>query len=273
MLVALVSLLLLVHARQLAGAEPAATEPAADGEPPRSLPPTWERAGRGLSLYRAGILLNIGATILGLLLVRAAASGASSGDMFSAMQAIETVKQMLVISTVLTFLVSVVALVGLVKYAGLPWESGGRGLAHVGLGGYVAGMLLGGVTVALTVHAASSGSIWALVDLQKDQLPVVQAVTVVVGIVTLVALLRSLAATARHLGLDDLAARTRALTIGVLIVGPVLGLVRAFAREIPVALLLIAAVPGLIGALLLLVTYIKLLGRLSSEILTRVALR
>jgi hypothetical protein len=236
---------------------------------PGDLPPlsaAWERAGRGLALYRAGILLQLAGGILGAIIVRAAACGPT--DLGSAAATVENVKAALVFSAVLSLALGVVPLAGLVRYARIPEESGARGAAVLGLLCVVCGLLGGLVAGGLVLQATSSSSIWALYDLQK-QLPLVEGPTYLVAFVGIFALLRSYAAAARFLDLEAADRRARGAAVAVLVLGPVVVLARFLALKLPAGMLLVLALAALGGAIAFFVVYLQIIRTLLEAIRRR----
>jgi hypothetical protein len=187
-------------------AVPGPAEPIGQGSPPSGndfLLAPWPQVRRGLATYRSGLIAKLAVVIPGAILIFLAAWGRSVG----------AVKFLLIATTLGSFLTSIWMLAGLVGYAKVPDRTGGRGAATFSLVLMVIGLLLEAYVVYL-VFSLFGGRLGAAFSAMK-QMPYLEAISQVLGLLAIVSLLISFSAVARFCGYE-MGDRTR--TTGTLIV-------------------------------------------------------
>jgi hypothetical protein len=211
---------------------------------------SWAGPAAGLRLHRAGVLVKIGAGVLGALLVVAATASRDP-----------RLARMVLVPLLLVALGgSGVALAGLIRFARVPEESGARSFAVIAalLGG--AGLCVDLWALVLTFQLlGGSGSI----DLAQ-QLQSLEPLGLALSLPALIVLLVGLRRVATVLGELDQASRATRLVVLAAIVAPLAVLMKipAVARQMGPVLILPALV--LLGlAIYAVVRYVGLIGGLS----------
>jgi hypothetical protein len=219
------------------------SSPASDGK----LGPEWRAAQQGIGLYLGAGIVRVFFSLVGFA-VMASARGAQS------LHDLRDLRGVVLFLAVLSGLAAVAMLIGLWRIACAPLESGASGPASLALVLGILGLLLDGWSTSITA-ASLDGDLSAAFFAMKA-LPLIAAVSAVLGVGLGASLLQALARLATALGCPDVAERARG-AIGVIVgAGVALGLGFAVGRY-ATELLLIFAVLGVPLAIVAVVQLVR----------------
>lgn len=229
--------------------------PPAQPAPAASLSPGWRSAANGIGLYLGGAAARVACALLGYAAMASANGATSVSDLHG-------VRDSVLVVAVLSGVASLVMLGGVGSIARAPPDTGGTGAAMIALLLMVLGVMLDVATTSITLDAL--GGNLSAAFFAMDALPVIAAVSALLGVGAGVSLLRSFGNMAHALGAEDLRTRANGATMLLIVAGTVAGLAALGLKHMPTEVLGLVVVVVLPVAVAALVQFLRVavpLGR------------